>query len=69
MFFSGQIRTMASIFQRLIMGKVRIDNSFFFNGDIRNFIFTEMLIEKSSTFHMAFVQIAEFDWLPGRQKG
>ena len=32
-------------------------------------IFTEMIIELSSTFHMAFVQITEFDWLPGRQKG
>ena len=29
------------------------------------FIFTEM----SSTFHMDFVQIAEFDWLPWQQKG
>ena len=28
-----------------------------------------MFIEWSSTFHMAFVQIDEFDWLPGRQKG
>ena len=32
------------------------------------FIFTEMFIEKFSTFHMAFVQISEFDWLPGRLK-
>ena len=28
-----------------------------------------MFIEKSSTFHMTFVQIGEFDWLSGRQKG
>ena len=28
-----------------------------------------MFIEKFSMFHMAFVQIAEFDWLPGQQKG
>ena len=43
------------------------------------FMFTEMFIEMltemlqkyllSSTFHMSFVQITEFDWLPGRQKG
>ena len=32
------------------------------------FIFTEMLIELSSTCHMVFVQIAVFDWWPGRQK-
>ena len=28
-----------------------------------------MIIEHSSTFHMTFVQIAEFDWLSGRHKG
>ena len=28
-----------------------------------------MFIELSSTFHMTFVQIGEFDWLFGRQKG
>ena len=28
-----------------------------------------MFIDKSSTFHMTFVQISEFDWLLGRQKG
>ena len=50
------------IFHRLIMGKVEIDNCFCLNGDnYLEFIFTE-------TFHMDFVQIAEFDWLPG-QKG
>ena len=32
-------------------------------------IFTEMFIEQSSTFHMNFVQIVEFDWLPGRHNG
>ena len=31
--------------------------------------FTEMFIEKSSTFHMTFVQIGVFDWLSGWQKG
>ena len=30
---------------------------------------TEMFIEYSSMFHMTFVQIAEFNWLPERQKG
>ena len=53
---------------RLIMGKEEIDNFFCLIGDILIF-FTEMLIEKSSTFHMIFVQIGEFDWLLGRQKG
>ena len=33
------------------------------------FLFTEMFIELSSTFHTTFVQIGEFDWLSGRQKG
>ena len=28
-----------------------------------------MFIEKSSTFHLTFVQIGEFDWLSVRQKG
>ena len=28
-----------------------------------------MFIELSSTFHMTFVQIGEFDWLSGLQKG
>ena len=36
---------------------------------IFGFFVTEMFIEKSSTFHMIFVQISEFDWLSGRQKG
>ena len=49
------------------MGKEEIDNIFCLIGDIRIF-FTEMFIEKSSTFHMTFVQIGEFDWLSGRQK-
>ena len=55
---------------RLIMGKEEIDN--FFSVLLRifgMFFFTEMSIEKSSTFHMTFVQIGEFDWLLGRQKG
>ena len=31
--------------------------------------FTEMFLEQSSTIHMNFVQIAEFDWLPWQHKG
>ena len=33
------------------------------------YFFTEMFIEKSSTFYMNYVQIASFDWLPVRHKG
>ena len=54
---------------RLIMGKEEIDNFFCLIGDIWNFFFTEMFIEKSSTFHTTFVQIDEFDWLSARHKG
>ena len=53
---------------RLIMGKEEIDNFFLSHWEYFDF-FTEMLIEKSSTFHITFVQIGEFDWLLGRQKG
>ena len=68
-FYSGLIRTLVAMAtyssHRLIMGKI-----FSLKKDIiMEFIFTEMFIEKSSTFHMAFVQIAEFDWLPGQLKG
>ena len=31
--------------------------------------FTEILIEKSSTFHITLVLIVEFDWLFGDKKG
>ena len=48
---------------RLIMGKEEIDNFFY----LENF-FTEMFIEKSSTFHTTFVQIGEFDWFVGTAK-
>ena len=30
---------------------------------------TEMFVESSSVFHTTSVQIREFDWLSGRQKG
>ena len=55
---------------RLIMSEVKI-NIFSVSKGYLELIFTEkiMFIEKSSTFHVAFVQIAEFDWLPGRLKG
>ena len=53
---------------RLIMGKEEIEFFFCLIGDIWIF-FTEMFIEKSSTFHMTFVQIGEFDWLLGGKKG
>ena len=36
---------------------------------IFRFFSTEMFLEKSSTIHMNFVQIAEFDWLPWQRKG
>ena len=49
--------------------KVKIDNFFTSPSGYLEFIFTQMYIEESSMFHMSFVQIAEFDWLPGRQKG
>ena len=46
---------------RLMMGKEEIVS-------LGIFFFTEMF-EYSSTFQMIFVQIGEFDWLLGRQKG
>ena len=36
---------------------------------IFDFVFTEMFIEYSSTFHTTFVQMGEFDCLSGQQKG
>ena len=54
--------------QKPIMAKEEIGNFFCLIGDILIF-FTEMFIEKPSTFHMTFVQIGEFDWLSGPQKG
>ena len=54
---------------RLIMRKVANCKFFSVSMKIFGFCFTEMFIELSSTFHMAFVQIGLFDWLSGRQKG
>ena len=53
---------------RLIIVNEDIDNFFCLIGDIWIF-FTEMFIEWSSTFHTTFVQMGEFDWLSGWQKG
>ena len=50
------------------MVKEDIDIFFCLIGDIWIF-FTDMFIKWSYTFHMTFVQIGEFDWLSGRQKG
>ena len=53
---------------RLMMGKEEIDNFFLSHWGYFEFFFTKMF-EYSSTFQMIFVQIGEFDWLSGRQKG
>ena len=72
-FYSGRIRTLVAMAtyssHRLIMGKVEICNFFLSQCRYLGFFFTEMLIVKSSTFHVTFVQISVFDWLSGRQKG
>ena len=64
-FYSGLKRTLVAmatyIFHRLVMGKVKI-YYFLSQWGYLEFIFTEMFIE-------SFVQIAEFDWVPGQQKG
>ena len=54
---------------RLIMGKVENCNFFLSQWRYLEFCFYRMFIEKSSTFHMTFVQIGVFDWLSGRHKG
>ena len=38
------------------------------SGYLEKIFFTEMIIELLFVFHIIFVQIAEFDWLPGRHK-
>ena len=52
---------------RLNMGKIEIDPFCCLSGDIWN-LFSQFFV-KSSTFNTTFVQIIEFDWLPGRQEG
>ena len=54
---------------RLIMGKEEIDNFFCLIGDILKFFLQKCLLSSPFTFLMTFVQIDEFDWLSGRQKG
>ena len=49
------------------MGKEEIDNLSVSLG-ILGFCL-EMFIESSSAFHTTSVQIREFDWLSGQQKG
>ena len=53
---------------RLIREKEEIDNFFCLIGDIWNFFLQKCLLSKP-TFHTTFVEIGEFDWLSGRQKG
>ena len=54
---------------RLLMGKVEICNFFLSQWRYLEIFFSEMFIERSSMFHMTFVQIGLFGWLWGRQKG
>ena len=69
-FCSGWIRTLVPmatyVFHRLIMGKVEMNIYFSVPMGIFNLelFYTEMFIEQYSAFHMNFVQIADFDWLP-----
>ena len=53
---------------RLIMGKVEICSFFLPKWRYLKKKITEMFIEKSTMFHITFVQIGVFDWLSGRQK-
>ena len=55
-----------SSFHILTMGKVEIGIYFCVTADKR---FTEMFLEDSSTDHMNFVQITDFDWWPWQPKG
>ena len=67
------------IFHRLIMGKGKFGIFFRLNLDIWNLCIQNFLLSSPlrfileqytlSRFHMSFVKFAEFDWLPGRQKG
>ena len=54
---------------RLTMGKEEIDNFFLSHWGYLDFFQKCLLSSQSSTLHMTFVQIGEFDWLFGRQKG
>ena len=52
------------IFLKRIMGKVKFDYFFCLNGDIWNLFLQKCLL----SIYFSYVQIAKFDWLPGRQK-
>ena len=57
-----------NIFHRFIMGEQILPISVIFFCRYLNFIFAEMFIEYSSTFHnYDFVLIAYFDWLMGSE--
>ena len=58
----------AYMFHRLQMEKVEIGNFLYLSGDIWIF-FLQKCLSNSPLFPISLVQIAEFDWLPGQQKG
>ena len=62
----GTLVTMATYMFIDLKWEMWIFTFFCLNGDNWNFFFTEMLMEQSSVFHINFVLIPEFDWLPGR---
>ena len=72
-FYLDRIRTLVAMAtyasHRLIMGKS--ENCLFLPSCLRylNFVFAEMFIEYSSTFHETFVLILYFDWLQGPHIG
>ena len=45
-----------------IIGKLEIDSFLLSQKGYLEFIFTELLIDMSSTFHKTFVHITEIDW-------
>ena len=51
------------------MGKKTIDNFFCLNGDRYLEFFLQKFLLSSPPRFIRLVQIAEFDWLPGLQKG
>ena len=54
---------------RLLMGKEEIDNFFCLIGDYILILFLQKCLLSGPLHFMTFVQIGEFDWLSGRQKG
>ena len=65
-FYFDRIRTLVAmstyISRKLIIVKVKTDKFFCLIRDIWNLVLQKCLLSK---LHMAFGQIAEFDWLPG----